>query len=486
VIALTIAEIAGLAGGTPSDVQDTSALVLGPVVADSRRVVSGSLFVAIPGSRVDGHDFAAQAIADGARVVLAARPVAAPAVVVDDTVQALGRLARGYLDRLADPVVVGVTGSSGKTGTKDILGQLLGELGPTVAPEGSFNTEVGLPLTVMRADADTRHLVLELSARGVGHIAYLCSVARPRIGVVLNVGAAHLGEFGSRDVAAQAKGELVEALPADGVAVLNADDDLVAAMRSRAQARVVTFGATAHADVRAVDVTLDELARPAFRLIAAGGEVGVALSLHGAHQVSNALAAAAVALEVGFALELVSAALGRVRPISRWRMQVSNRADGLTVINDAYNANPESMRAALAALAAIGHGGQGGKGGEGAHGRRTRAVLGVMAELGPQSAAAHQEVGAAVALLGVQRLVVVGQAAKGIADGALAAGLDPAAVTVVGDVAEAVAALVADLKPDDVVLVKASRSADLQRVAEALLAAAPAVSAPPAPRGADR
>jgi UDP-N-acetylmuramoyl-tripeptide--D-alanyl-D-alanine ligase len=480
VIALTIAEIADLAGGTPTDVPDASALVLGPVVADSRRVVDGSLFVAILGSRVDGHDFAAQAIADGARAVLAARPVAAPAVVVDDTVQALGRLARGYLDRLADPVVVGVTGSSGKTSTKDIVAQLLGEIGPTVAPEGSFNTEVGLPLTVMRADADTRHLVLELSARGLGHIAYLCGLARPRVGVVLNVGAAHLGEFGSREVVALAKGELVEALPADGLAVLNADDDLVAAMRSRAKARVVTFGVTAQADVRAVGVRLDELARPAFRLVAAGGEVGVELSLHGAHQVSNALAAAAVALEVGFDLEQVAAALGRVRALSRWRMQVSNRADGLTVINDAYNANPESMRAALAALAAVGHGGRRGAGGLG---RRTHAVLGVMAELGPQSAAAHHEVGAAVALLSVQRLVVVGEAAKGIADGALAAGFDPAAVTVVGDVAEAVAALVADLQPDDVVLVKASRSADLQRVAEVLLAAAPAV---PGPYGARR
>ena len=166
----------------------------------------GSLFVAIPGARADGHDFAAQAIAAGAKAVLAARPVGVPAVVVDDTVLALGRLARGYLARLPDPVVVGITGSSGKTSTKDIVGQLLAEVGPTVAPIGSFNTEVGLPLTVLRAEADTRYLVLEFSARGLDHIAYLCGVAQPRIGVVLNVGAAHLGEFGSREVVAQAKG----------------------------------------------------------------------------------------------------------------------------------------------------------------------------------------------------------------------------------------------------------------------------------------
>jgi UDP-N-acetylmuramoyl-tripeptide--D-alanyl-D-alanine ligase len=236
-IPLTVAEIAELSGGKVSQLADPTAPVRGPVVADSRLVVPGALFVAIPGERVDGHDFAGQAIADGASVVLASRSVSVPAVVVDDTVAGLGLLARGYLNRLAaavGPKVVGITGSSGKTSTKDIVAQLLGNHGSTVAPAESFNTEVGLPLTVLRADAGTRYLVLELSARGVGHIAYLCGIARPSIGVVLNVGAAHLGEFGSRDAVAQAKGELVEALPADGVAILNADDVAVAAMRSRA------------------------------------------------------------------------------------------------------------------------------------------------------------------------------------------------------------------------------------------------------------
>jgi len=469
---LTVAEIAELSNGKVSQLADPITLVRGPVVADSRLVVPGALFVAIPGERVDGHDYAGQAIADGARVVLASRPVSVPAVVVDDTVAGLGLLARGYLDRLAaavGPKVVGITGSSGKTSTKDIVAQLLGNHGPTVAPVGSFNTEVGLPLTVLRADAGTRYLVLELSARGVGHIAYLCGIARPSIGVVLNVGAAHLGEFGSRDAVAQAKGELVEALPADGVAILNADDVAVAAMRSRAKARVVTFGVETPADVRAVDIRLDELAHPTFRIVSAAGEVEVALGLHGAHHVLNALAAAAVALELGVDVASVGAGLGRVQAVSRWRMQVSERADGLTIINDAYNANPESMQAALRALAAMGAGGRR---------RRTHAVLGVMAELGPASEGVHRELGATAALLDVHRLVVVGAGARGIADGALDAGLAPNRVVVVDDVAAASALLESDLGPDDVVLVKASRSADLQRVAEALLAVPAPAAAP--------
>ena len=458
---LTVGEIAQLSHGVVSDLADPNVHVIGPVVVDSRRVTRGCLFVAVSGARVDGHDFAIQAVADGAPIVLASKPVPVPAVVVGDTVRALGDLARGYLHRLANPVVVGITGSSGKTSTKDIVGQLLRDLGPTVAPEGSFNTEVGLPLTVLRADADTRYLVLEYSARGLDHIAYLCGIARPRIAVVLNVGAAHLGEFGSRTAVAKAKGELIEALPDDGLAVLNADDDAVAAMASLTGARLVTFGLGAHADVRAVDVALDELARPTFRMLTAIGEVEVSLPLHGAHHVSNALAAAAVALELGFDLESVAAALARIEAISRWRMQVSERADGLVVINDAYNANPESMRAALAALAAIG---------SGARHRRTHAVLGTMAELGPAEATAHRELGAAAALIGVHQLVVVGAAAKGIADGAIEAGLESARVNVVDGVADAVSVLERDLGAGDVVLVKASRSADLQRVAEALLA----------------
>jgi len=358
---------------------------------------------------------------------------------------ALGRLAAHNVGALDGLTVVGVTGSSGKTSTKDLLAAVLAPLGPTVAPPGSFNNELGLPWTALRAGAATRHLVLELSARGPGHIAALCRVAQPRIGVVLNVGRAHLGEFGSPEAIAQAKGELVEALPEHGVAVLNADDPAVAAMASRTRARVVTVGRGPDADVRAHDVVLDA-GQARFGLVAARGTADVALRLVGAHHVGNALAAAAVALECGATPAGVAAALSGAAPASRWRMEVTDRADGVTVINDAYNANPESMRAALQALAALGGGG-----------RRTWAVLGRMAELGDTSAAVHAEIAGVATELGVDHLVTVGTGEYGRG-------------RAVADVAAALHLLGAELEPGDVVLVKASRAAGLDRLADALLA----------------
>jgi len=466
----TLAEIAGLAGGVVTPTADASIRVTGAVVADSRRVEPGALFVAVPGEHVDGHDFAERAVGGGAAAVLASRPVGVPAVMVDDTVLGLGRLAAGYLGQLS-PAVVAVTGSSGKTSTKDLLAQVLARLGSTVAPEGSFNTEVGVPLTVLRADTQTRFLVLEMSARGVGHIAYLCGIARPQIALVLNVGTAHLGEFGTQAAVAQAKGELVEALPAQGLAVLNADDRLVAALRARTDARVVTFGLSVGADVRASGVRLDALARPAFVLHRGGDEVEVSLALHGAHQVSNALAVAAVALEAGLPLDEIGRALREAEPVSRWRMEVRTRPDGVTVVNDAYNANPDSMRAALAALAAMGRASRHASHEGEVAVRRTWAVLGEMAELGEHSPAAHAEVGAAAAAAGIDRLVAVGPVAAGIADGAERGGLAASAIERVDTIDDAVAFLQSAIRPDDVVLVKASRSADLQRVAERLLGA---------------
>ncbi|MGH3621064.1 MAG: UDP-N-acetylmuramoyl-tripeptide--D-alanyl-D-alanine ligase, partial [Sciscionella sp.] len=323
-IELTLGEIAGIVGGRLTGVDDADEVptVTGSVEFDSRRITSGGLFVAMPGERVDGHDFAAVAVAAGATGVLAARPLGPgiPTVVVPPVKSAptcsvalagdtggagaavlagLASLARGVVDRLPALTVVGVTGSSGKTSTKDLITTLLETLGPTVAPPGSFNNELGHPWTVLRCDGVTRNLVLELSARGPGHIAVLCAVAPPRIGVLLNVGSAHLGEFGSREEIARTKGELVEALPpaADGgVAVLNADDPLVLAAAGRTSARVLTFGQAEGADLRAVGVTLDEQARASFRMSSPYGDAEVTLGLHGAHQVGNALAAAAVAV----------------------------------------------------------------------------------------------------------------------------------------------------------------------------------------------
>jgi UDP-N-acetylmuramoyl-tripeptide--D-alanyl-D-alanine ligase len=457
-IELTLAEVAAAVGGELAG--DPSAVVTGAVRTDSRALAPGDLFVALPGERVDGADFLPAAAAAGAAGALATRPAPGlPVVVVPDPVEALGRLAGAVHRRLVDGglVTVGITGSSGKTATKDLLGQVLAAAGPTVSPEGSFNNDIGLPLTVLSAGTGTRSLVLEMGARGPGHIARLCRIARPDIGVVLNVGSAHLGEFGSAEVIATSKGELVEALPAEGTAVLNADDPRVIGMAPRTAARVVTTGLGADADVRAVDVDLDDAARARFTLVAGGEQHPVALQVVGAHHVANALSAAAAALAAGMTPGAVAAALSAAGPRSRWRMEVSRRADGVTVVNDAYNANPESMRAALAALAGLA-------------GERRIAVLGAMAELGPDAAAEHERLGRDAVAAGVDLVVAVGPDAVGIADGASAAGGRAGGESVhVPDRAAARELLSDVLRPGDVVLVKASRSYGLELLAADLL-----------------
>jgi UDP-N-acetylmuramoyl-tripeptide--D-alanyl-D-alanine ligase len=280
--------------------------------------------------------------------VLATRPVGVPAIVVDDVTAALGALARHVAARLG-ATLVALTGSAGKTSTKDLIAQLLSAHGPTVWTPESFNNEIGLPLTALGAREDTRYLVLEMGARGIGHIRYLTTLTPPRIGVVLNVGTAHIGEFGSKEAIATAKGELVEALPpaADGgVAVLNAADPRVRAMAARTAARPLYFGESEDADVRAEDIGLTPDGRPAFRLRTPTGCAPVMLRLYGEHHVSNALAAAAVAHEVGMSAEAIAETLSTAGPLSKWRMEVTERADGVTIVNDAYNANPDSVRAA--------------------------------------------------------------------------------------------------------------------------------------------
>ena len=457
-ISLQLAEVARVTGGRLVGGADPAAQVSGPVVIDSRRVVPGALFVCVRGEHLDGHDFAADAVAAGAVASLATHETGGPAVLVDDVETALASLATAVLGK-SRCRVVGVTGSSGKTSTKDLLAAVFAAAGPTVAAEGSFNNELGLPLTALRVNDDTETLVLEYSARGVGHIRYLCGIVRPEIAIVLNVGEAHLGEFGSRDAIAAAKGELVEALPAEGTAVLNADDVRVAAMHTRTSAHVVTFGTAATADVRVVDLTVDEAARPRFRLVTGRGEVDVALALHGRHQAFNAAAVVAAAMAAGIDLSDVVAAIEGTTAISAHRMQVQHRADGLVVIDDAYNANPDSMRAALRALSGMRRTG------------RAWAVLGPMRELGADSDQMHAEVGREAAELAVDELVVVGEDAVAVADGAVAAGGD-VRVRRVPDADGAATALLAEVRPGDVVLVKASNSERLWRVAERLLAAA--------------
>lgn len=469
-IVLTLAEVAAATGGRLAGGADGGARVTADVVVDSRQVSPGCLFVALPGARADGHDFAAAAQAAGAVAVLAGRDVGGPAVLVDDPLTALGRLARTVVDRTADLTVVGVTGSSGKTSTKDLLAAVLSAAGPTVAPVGSFNNELGLPLTALRIDEGTRFLVAEMGARRPGNISYLCGITPPRIAVVLNVGAAHAGVFGSREVTARTKGELVEALGPDGTAVLNADDPAVIAMRDRTRARVLPFGHGGRVQVRgdgppmvtAIGVRLDEQARPSFRLLTPLGEADVSLRLHGAHHVGNALAAAAVGITAGLTPGRVAELLSAADPASRWRMAVQTRPDGVTVVNDAYNANPDSMRAALDAVAAMSRGAQDGRRGP----RRVWAVLGEMLELGESAAQEHRAIGAHAAQLGIDHVLAVGDGvARELAAGAQGRGEK------VADAAAALTWLRGRVEPGDVVLVKASRAVGLEVVGEQMLLA---------------
>jgi UDP-N-acetylmuramoyl-tripeptide--D-alanyl-D-alanine ligase len=474
VIALTAAEIAAATGGVLH--ADPALVVSGPVVVDSRDVLPGGLFVALPGEHVDGHDFAARAVSAGATLVLANRELrdgdrVLPAVVVDDVEVALGELARTVLERLreaalepggSDLRVIGVTGSVGKTTTKDLLAQLCGSVGPTIAPVRSFNNEIGLPLTVLRADESTRFLVLEMGASGLGHLTYLTRIAPPDVAVVLVVGQAHIGEFGGIEAVATAKAEIVEGLLPDGVAVLNADDLRVRAMAEVAPADVVLFGEASDAVVRARDVLLDRAGRARFTLVVRtddGEELAdVELRLVGEHHVHNALAAAAAARAVGLSTDEIAAGLTAADALSPHRMHVVDRPDGVTVVDDSYNANPDSMRAALKALAVLA-----------GRDRRSVAVLGEMLELGPGAREAHDQIGRLVVRLNIGLTVVVGEGARAIRDGANHEGSWGDEVVLVDDLENARLLLEHELRDGDVVLVKSSYGAGLWKLGDQLV-----------------
>lgn len=492
-IDLSLAQIADIVGGQLTDISAADAqhtYVTGTVEFDSRAVGAGGLFLALPGARVDGHDHAQAAVAAGAVAVLAGRPVGVPAIVVTPApgdvsasvlehdrdgsgaavLAALAKLAAAVAEQLVAGglTIIGVTGSSGKTSTKDLLAAVLAPLGEVVAPPGSFNNELGHPWTVLRATPDTDFLILEMSARHKGNIAALAAIAPPQIAVVLNVGTAHLGEFGSRQAIADTKAELPQAVPESGVVILNADDSAVAAMAELTSARVVRVSReNQKSDIWAGDVTLDELARARFTLhYQDDSTVDIALAVHGDHQVSNALCAAAVALECGASGAQVAQALAGAGPVSQHRMAVTTRADGVTVVNDAYNANPDSVRAGLAALAWMARNGRAGER------RRSFAVLGEMGELGDDAISEHDRIGRLAVRLDVSRLVVVGtgRAMSAMHHGAVMEGSWGAEATQVADIDEAAALLRAELEPGDVVLVKASKSAGLVALAQALTA----------------
>ncbi|HYB37353.1 MAG TPA: UDP-N-acetylmuramoyl-tripeptide--D-alanyl-D-alanine ligase [Mycobacterium sp.] len=495
-IDLTVAQIAEIVGGELADISPEAAAelhVTGTVEFDSRQTTPGGLFLALPGARTDGHDHAASAVAAGAVAVLAARPVGVPAIVLAPDPRAAERAA-GVLEHDADGsgaavlaalaklasavaanlvkkglTIIGITGSSGKTSTKDLLAAVLDPLGEVVAPPGSFNNELGHPWTVLRATPNTDYLILELSARHPGNIAALAAIAPPAVGVVLNVGTAHLGEFGTRKAIAKTKAELPQAVPESGAVILNVDDPAVAAMADVTAARVVRVGRrrctdAGPSDVWAGPVSLDELARPRFTLHAGDTAVEVKLGVSGDHQVGNALCAAAVALECGASPEQIATALAGARPVSQHRMQVITRADGVTVIDDAYNANPESMRAGLQALAWIAR--------QTGPPRRSWAVLGEMAELGEDAITEHDRIGRLAVRLDVSRLVVVGtgRSMSAMHHGAVMEGSWGGEATIVADADAALALLRAELRPGDVVLVKASNAAGLGPLADALVA----------------
>lgn len=424
---------------------------------DSRSITVGDVFVAIPGERVDGHDFARQAIDSGAVAALVQRDLPdLPCIVVDDVVLALGSIAAAYRRDMLSAKVVAITGSSGKTTTKDLLAQVLP--GNVVAAQGSFNTEVGVPLTIFDADEGTEFLVLEMGMRGLGHIRYLCTIAQPDIALVVNVGSAHVGMLDGPEDVARAKGEIVEQLAADAVAVLNADDPRVVAMADRTAARVLTFGESPTSDVRARDVRLDSLGRASFELVVPDEPAEtVTLQLHGEHFVSAALAAAAVGHVVGMSSGAIAERLCQAEPRSRWRMEVRTTARGVTVVNDAYNANPESVRAALKTLRSMQGGG------------RTWAVLGEMRELGDASLDEHDAIGRLAVRLDISRLVCVGDATKVMHLAASNEGSWGDESMWVPDAESAIAVLDDQLESGDVVLLKASRAVGLEVIASHLL-----------------
>lgn len=473
-IELSAARIAALTDGRlTSTVAEGLSIDVAQIRTDSREIGPGSVYVAKPGEHADGHDFIPAAIASGAVLILAERELSAadgtpyPAVIVADAILAMGRIATEVVRLIranGQLTVVGITGSAGKTTTKDLLAGVFAQVGNTVAPQGSYNGEIGVPLTVFRADLTTRFLVIEMGATKIGQIEYLAELVAPDVGVVLGVGTAHAGEFGGVENIAQAKGEMVAALDPAGTAVLNLADGRVAAMAARTVAPVLWFGETGlpvpagQAAVLAENVRSNSQANPEFDLrFPDGSSWPVRSELIGGHHVNNLLAAAAAAWAAGVPGQTIATGLTGQGAKSRWRMERTERADGVTVINDAYNANPESMRAALRALAELGRG-------DGAPGsaRRTWAVLGEMLALGEESIREHSALGQTVVRLNISRLLVIGAQARAMHIGAINEGSWGEESVHVPDVDAAFDLLQEELRPGDIVLFKSSRDSGLR------------------------
>jgi len=464
-IALTLAEVASATGGalhTENSDANAETVVSGAVTTDSREIGPGDVFVAKRGEFDDGHRFAPAAVEQGAALLIVehALDLAVPQIVVDDSVEALGALATEVVRRVRDLGrlrIVGVTGSNGKTTTKNLLRAVLERVGPTVAARASYNNEVGAPVTMLELTEQTEFLVAEMGASGVGEIARLVKMARPDVGIVLKVGLAHAGEFGGIEQTVRAKSEMVTDLLGTDVAVLNADDPRVVPMAGLTAARVVWFGLGDDADVRATDLHVHARGTD-FTVTVPGGESArVHFGVLGEHHVMNALAAVAASLQLGVGLADIVTALESVTLAERWRMQLMGGRDDVTVINDAYNASPDSMAAALKTLAQVK-----------APGTRTIAVLGEMSELGEFSGEEHDRIGLLAVRLGISQLVVVGQGARRLHISAINEGSWDGESAYVETADEAFELVTASVQPGDTVLVKSSNSAGLRLLGDRL------------------
>lgn len=449
-IALTAEKISEIVHGELH--APAGALVTQAPTFDSRADQPGSIFLALKGEHQDGHDFANDAIKHGAVLVLSSRKLSAPCIVVSDVLMALGDLAHYVRITLSSLTVVGITGSHGKTTTKDLLAWVLHLQGETVASYGSFNNELGVPLTLLRCDERTRFCILEMGARHVGDIAKLCEIAEPDIGVVIEVGSAHFGEFGSRAAIAEAKSELVRSLRTRGTAILGRYDEYTPQMAIGLTAQVLTFGQTHEADIRATDIDIRE-GRAHFDLVTPQGRAAVALRVVGSHQVSNALAAASVATALGFPLDVIAGGLSTAEMQSKWRMEIHEWKNFL-LINDAYNANPESVAAALKSLSLFAQ----------ERGGQSWAFLGKMHELGDSSSEEHAKIGILAQTLGIDHLVCVDAPEYGED---LTGSVDMHVHFCESQLSAR--AIAEHFLPGDVVLVKASRAEGLEELSEALM-----------------
>jgi UDP-N-acetylmuramoyl-tripeptide--D-alanyl-D-alanine ligase len=466
-IEISLREIVEAIGAKPNDAAaaDLELLVSGSVETDSRLVGAGSLFFAKPGEVTDGHLFVSASAKAGAVASVVEHLVDDasdhPQLVVQNVVEALGLLAKHVLAVLSateNLKVIGITGSNGKTTTKNMLREILATAGETIAPIESYNNEVGAPISMLKASHDTRFLVVEMGAGGLGSIAYLADIAKPNIGVVLKVGLAHVGEFGGIETTAKIKAELPAALGDNDIFVYNADDGYVRDMVDLNRAKKVSFGTAGDSQYRATDLNLS-IDGTSFEMHWPDAEISkVTLKILGEHHVMNALASLTVGDQLGVDRTKAIAALESMELAERWRMQVSHRSDGVTIINDAYNASPDSTRAALQTLAQLGK-----------TGRRTIAILGEMAELGHASRTEHDAIGRVVVRLNIDQLVVVGEGARLIHSGAVLEGSWDGESLFFDEIDQALEAVREMLEPGDIVLVKSSKSANLRHLGDKLM-----------------